>query len=483
MQSSSPVVVISKLVQPPTSYTQKLHIFTFKYDTMQAKCVLYYLYIALAKVFGVYYNLVDLYFGGSFMKLEWKTCFKIGVSIFLLYLCINYWPAVGGFIGSVFSAAAPLFVGFAVAYLVNILMSRYELYYFPKSTKNIAVKSRRPVCMIAAYLTLIAIIALVIGLVIPEFTSCIKLLIDMIPGAMDKVIEIIDKYDLLSDDNIAFLESIDWKSRISEIFGVLTSGIGNVVDVVINTVSSVFSAIVTGFLSLIFSVYLLMGRDKLMSQCSRVAKRYIKSSWYDKITYVLSILNDCFRKYIVGQCTEAVILGALCTVGMLILQLPYATMIGALVALTALIPVAGAYIGAAVGAFMILTVSPIKALIFLIFLVILQQFEGNVIYPKVVGSSLGLPGIWVLAAITVGGGIMGIMGMLIGVPVAATVYRIVKNDINKSPDGVKPALAEAPAESCEIAEQTEKVVSKPASKPSGKPSNKSGKSNKSKKKK
>ena len=160
-------------------------------------------------------------------------------------------------------------------------------------------------------------------------------------------------------------------------------------------------------------------------------QRYLKESVMNKIKYVLSILNDCFRRYIIGQCTEAVILGVLCTVGMLILGLPYATMIGAFIAFTALIPIAGAYIGAGVGAFMIVMVSPIKALVFLIFIVVLQQLEGNLIYPRVVGSSIGLPGIWVLAAITIGGGVMGVGGMLLGVPIAATIYRIIKNDVNK----------------------------------------------------
>lgn len=152
--------------------------------------------------------------------------------------------------------------------------------------------------------------------------------------------------------------------------------------------------------------------------------------------YVLSVLNDSFHKYIVGQCTEAVILGVLCTIGMLILGLPYATMIGALIALTALIPVAGAYIGAGVGAFMVLTVSPIQAVIFLVYIVILQQLEGNLIYPRVVGSSMGLPAIWVLVAVTIGGGVMGIPGMLLGVPLAATFYRLIRDDVKKS-DSVK----------------------------------------------
>lgn len=145
-------------------------------------------------------------------------------------------------------------------------------------------------------------------------------------------------------------------------------------------------------------------------------KRFMKEKLYTDTRHVLTVLNDSFHKYLVGQFTEALILGGLCTVGMWIFQFPYATMTGAVIAFTALIPVAGGYIGAAIGAFMIMTVSPIKAILFLIYIVVLQQLEGNIIYPRVVGSSMGLPGIWVLAAVTVGGGVMGIVGMLIGVP-------------------------------------------------------------------
>jgi len=214
---------------------------------------------------------------------------------------------------------------------------------------------------------------------------------------------------------------------------VVTSGVGSVMNVVIATVSSVFSALITGFMAVIFAIYLLMGRDKLQAQSKRLLRHYLKPALYEKAMYVLGVLNNCFHRYITGQCLEAVILGTLCALGMMILRLPYATMIGALVAFTALIPVAGAYIGAAVGAFMILMVSPVKALIFLIFLVILQQLEGNLIYPKVVGSSMGLPGIWVLAAVVIGGGVLGVLGMLLGVPLAATVYTLIRNDMNNTP--------------------------------------------------
>jgi predicted PurR-regulated permease PerM len=178
----------------------------------------------------------------------------------------------------------------------------------------------------------------------------------------------------------------------------------------------------------------LLERDSLHRQFGKLLRRLLPTKWQGRFSYLMHTLDDCFHRYIVGQCLEAAIIGMLCSLGMMLLRLPYATMVGALVGFTALIPVAGAYIGASVGAFMILTVDPVQALIFLVFLVILQQLEGNLIYPKVVGSSLGLPGIWVLAAVTVGGGIMGITGMLLGVPLAAAAYRLLREDVNSRPD-------------------------------------------------
>ena len=206
---------------------------------------------------------------------------------------------------------------------------------------------------------------------------------------------------------------------------------GGVMSVLLKTLTSLFSGIVTAVVSIIFSIYLLADKERLSSQLDTIMDTYLKDSIHGKIKYVTAILDDCFHRYIVGQCTEAVILGVLCTIGMLILRLPYATMIGALIAFTALIPIAGAYIGAGIGAFLILSQEPIDALIFLIFIVILQQFEGNIIYPRVVGASLGLPSLWVLAAVVVGSGIMGIGGLLIGVPLTAAIYRIITEDVRK----------------------------------------------------
>ena len=365
------------------------------------------------------------------MKLHWRDCLKVGVSIFVLYLAIHYWQSAANLVSTLVGASLPLIIGGAVAYLVNILMANYERHWKDNPKKPELAKLRRPVCMLLAFLTLVAIVALVCGLIIPQLVDCVGLIIAELPGFMYDAIDLAEEWGLFSQEVVASLESINWNEQIGSLVGFVTSGIGDVVGLVVSAVSSVFSFLVTALLSLIFAIYLLSGKEELASQADRLAKRYLGDRIYGKAEYFLNILDDCFHRYIVGQCTEAVILGGLCSLGMLILRLPYALMVGALVAFTALIPVAGAYIGAGVGAFMILTVDPFKALIFLIFIVVLQQLEGNLIYPRVVGSSMGLPGIWVLAAVTVGGGLAGILGMLLGVPLAAAAYRVIWDDVRK----------------------------------------------------
>ncbi|MBE6008094.1 MAG: AI-2E family transporter [Lachnospiraceae bacterium] len=365
------------------------------------------------------------------MNFEWKTCFRIGVTLFILYLLTVYWGTAAGVIGALLAAATPIFIGCAVAYAVNILMSFYEKLCLPASKNEIVIRSRRPICMIAAYITLFAIIFLIIRLVLPELTACVKLILSELPGWIGEVVGWLDNNHLMTDTMAESLSSINWNSKIQQIIEIVTMGIGSVMGSVITTVATLASGLITAVLSLIFSIYLLLGKEKLASQFDRVMKRYMSRKIYTKTIYVLSVLNNCFHKYIVGQCTEAVILGVLCILGMKLLSLPYATMTGALIGFTALIPVAGAYIGAGVGAFMILTVSPIKAVVFLIFIIILQQLEGNIVYPKVVGTSMGLPAIWVLAAVTIGGGMMGIFGMVLGVPLAATAYRLVSDDVKR----------------------------------------------------
>lgn len=378
------------------------------------------------------------------MKKEIKKILPLGIVAFLLYLCIFYWPSVTDFVFCAIGAASPLLIGCAIAYLVNILMSFYEHFYFPKSTKKLVTGSRRPVCMILAFLTLIAFIGFVIWMVVPQLTSCVELLLDDLGGGLQAIMAWVDEKNILPTNITDFLTSFDWQSSIGTIIDGIITGIGGVMSFVTSVVFSVFSGLVTALLATIFSIYLLLGRDKLKGQAVRVMKHFIKPTVNETIFHVLGVMNHCFRRYIIGQVTEALILGGLCTLGMLVLGLPYATVIGSLVIFMALIPIAGAYISAILGAILIFTVSPIEALIFLIFIVVLQQVEGNLIYPKVVGNSLGLPGIWVLAAVTVGGGLMGVLGMLLGVPLAATLYKLLREKVNTPP-----------AKKADDAEQTE----------------------------
>lgn len=364
------------------------------------------------------------------IKIDWKTCLRVGISIFVLYLCIHYWTTTASLIKTFLSAVLPLLIGAVIAYPLNILMEFYERHILKRTSNPKIYKLRNGICLVLTLVTLLLIIALVVALVVPQLTSCIKLLIDKIPGAIDKVVDFVARFEIVPEDILGMLEGIDWKSKISEIISVATTGIGSAFDVVVSTVSSVVSGATSGILAIIFAIYLLLSKDKLAGQLDRVLKRFIKKEIYDKGRYVLSVANGAFRKFIVGQCTEAVILGVLCAVGMLILRLPYAAMMGAVTAFTALIPVVGALIGGGIGCLLIFVESPTKALIFLIFIIILQQLEGDLIYPKVVGSSIGLPGIWVFVAVAVGSGMFGILGMMVSVPLAATAYRLLGNELN-----------------------------------------------------
>lgn len=366
------------------------------------------------------------------MKLSFKTCLAAGGTVFLTYLCISYWKPLVGIISRIVGAASPLLIGFFIAYIVNILMSFYESLPIPRKRHGVSSSpARRVVCMICALLTLVGAVALIVRLVIPELVSCVTFLISEIPPALEELIGSDFVKEHLPEDWLTQLTSVNWQEHLQNIAGFVASGIGGVADIVIKTVSSVFSVIVTAFIGIIFAIYLLMGRDRLISQIRRLMSAYLPRKLTSRIHYVARIVNDSFKRYIVGQCTEAVILGGLCTAGMFIFRFPYAAMIGALVGFTALIPIAGAYIGAIVGAVMILIESPVKAFLFIVFIIVLQQLEGNIIYPRVVGRSIGLPGLWVLAAVTVGGGLFGIFGMLIGVPVTAALYRLLGHELHK----------------------------------------------------
>ena len=388
------------------------------------------------------------------MKYEWKGPIRFGVVLFLLYLAIHYWGKLSSLLLLALGAAFPLLLGAVVAYAVNILMSMYERWYFPASQNRAVVKSRRPVCLVLAYASLIAIVVLIVRMILPELANSISLLIrEAVPLLEDlslKINENLDMNQLAAFSGVILSDgSIDWREILTTAVNWLISGLGGVMGSVMSLASATVSAAFTAIVSTIFSIYLLFGKEKLQANCARVLKTYLKPTWYSRLIYFLDTLNTCFHNFVVGQCTEAVILGLLCMGGMMLFRFPYASMVGTLVGFTALIPVAGAYIGAGVGAFMIFTSSPLQALLFLIFIGVLQQLEGNLIYPKVVGSSIGLPGIWVLAAVTVGGGVLGIGGMLLAVPLTATLYQMLRADVVRrsapKPAPPIPEIAEEPS--------------------------------------
>ncbi len=379
-------------------------------------------------------------------RVETATCIKLAIAVFAVYLCIRYWPQVARFIGGLLKAAEPLIIGAIIAFLVNILMQSLERMFFPKSKKRAVAVIRRAICMLLAFILLIGIVGLIVWLITPQLVSCIEIIIAEVPPMFNRAVKWLQEADILPDDIMKELAGIDWKSNLMKIFDIVSSGIGSVFDIVVSTVTSVFSGVVTAVVSLIFSVYLLSGKEKIASQIIRFEKCYLKFSKGKRFNHVVQTFKESFESFIVGQCKEAVVLGLLCTLGMWIFRFPYATMIGALIGFTALIPVAGAYIGGAVGAIMILTESPVKALLFIVFLIVLQQLEGNLIYPKVVGESIGLPGFYVLAAATIGGGVMGIPGMLIGVPLVAAVYKLVGEDIEEKLAARSAASAPTSAE-------------------------------------
>lgn len=363
------------------------------------------------------------------MKQEVKKTIGIAGALVVVFLVIHYWEKVEGFISLAVSAGLPLIIGCVMAYVINILMCFYEKWYVRIFKVEVARKIRRVVCLILAFLSLGGIIFLVVNLVLPELINCIASFIRLIPGALQMLV------DFVGEDQILkyfpqLKEEFDISAQTENLIKTVLGGVGGAVDSIMSAVSSVVSVVVNIVIGLIFSLYVLIEKEKLGAQCRSLISTYLPKI-DDKIFYVTEVLDESFHSFIVGQCIEAVVLGGLCVAGMLIFRFPYAVMIGVFIGFTALIPIAGAYIGAAVGAIMILTVSPLQALQFLVFVVVLQQLEGNLIYPKVVGQSIGLPGIWVLTAVTIGGGVLGVGGMLLAVPIFAAAYRLIREDVTR----------------------------------------------------
>lgn len=377
------------------------------------------------------------------MRLEWKTCMRAGVTVVVVYLVLRYWEPLTGTAFNMLGAAMPLILGGGIAYVVNVLMRFYEKRFFPNCAKPWLTRLRRPFCMLLAFATAVLVLFILVRMILPELIHAINLIVASLPGALAQFFQWIEEKlaeagYLEAVSSLLPADNFDWQGTVTKGLNLLISGVGGVLGATVSVVSTTATKVISFFLSLVFAFYLLADKEKLGAQFRRLVRAYLGEKVERKLFHFLGTMDESFHSYIVGQCTEALILGSLCILGMVIFQFPYAVMIGTLIGFTALIPIAGAYIGAGVGAFLIFTVDPVKSLLFLVFLIILQQLEGNLIFPRVVGQSIGLPGIWVLAAVTVGGGIAGIGGMVVGVPLTATLYRLVRHDMRVRTDMLLP---------------------------------------------
>lgn len=359
-----------------------------------------------------------------------KLVFLIAFAI-LFYMLLNNIRPVLGAVGYVFSVSFPLILGFFIAFVLNVPLRSIERKFF-KSKNRFVQAIKRPVSIVLSILIVVGVVTGVLCLVIPEVIKTVQLLIDIFPDFIDKVIakgeRLYNKYPEIKSVVDMISEN---RGKISgKLMDVLQASAGGILGSTFSFLSSFFGGVVNAVIGTIFAVYILANKESLKRNVQKVLRAWFEEKQTAKVFHICAVTNDIFGKFVVGQFTEAVILGTLCMLGMLLFRFPYAGMVGALVGITALIPVVGAFIGAGVGAFMIMMDDPVKALLFIVYIIVLQQIEGNLIYPKVVGSSVGLPAMWVLAAVTVGGALGGIVGMLVGVPVVSTVYYLLRENVN-----------------------------------------------------
>ena len=353
--------------------------------------------------------------------------------------------AVGAWVGGVLHAFRPLFIGFAIAFVLNRPCNFFARLYARRLPER-GRRAARPLAVATSYVLLIAFLAVLVALVVPELIKSLERFVSNLSTYGSNFQQLFDwvveKFQLESLEDLNFTGAFDdLNSLLSRALELLTDTMPHL----ISATGVVVSAVVTGVLAIVFSVYMLSGAPRLLAQCRRVAVTYLPKKMVGPFLSVARLTADTFTRYVTGQVTEACILGCLCFVGMCVFRFDYAPLISVIIGVSALIPVAGAYIGAILAVVLLVMIDPMQAVWFLIFLVVLQQLEGNLIYPKVVGTSLGLPGIWVLAAVTVGSSLLGFVGLVISVPITAVFYTLLKQDLRARQD-VRKTEQEGPGE-------------------------------------
>lgn len=380
-----------------------------------------------------------------------------------IILGVMYSKEVVGAVKSVIGMLAPFLVGAAMAFVLNLPARFIENKLFAKWNKPKTAGLKRGLSIVLSFLFIVALLVFAVLMVVPQLTRTLMELGNVIPNYFRGLIadlEVLAKQYPEWKDALAALEelSIDWSSVISYVTGFLKDGLGNVLSSTVGFAGSLAGAVFDGVIAIVFAIYIMAGKENLGRQAKKLLHAYLSEKAYEKTMKVLTLCNHNFAKFISGQCLEAVILGLMFVVCMSIFGMPYAVLVGVLIAFTALIPIVGAFIGCAVGAFLILMVSPVKALIFVIMFLILQQLEGNLIYPKVVGNSVGLPAIWVLFAVSLGGSLFGVVGMLVFIPLMSTLYALLRENVNKRNliKGFVQEEAVAEPEKAEPVKKTEK---------------------------
>ncbi len=354
----------------------------------------------------------------------------------IITLIIMYSGKLGNLALFVIDITMPFIIGAAIAFIINMPMKAIEEKLLKKWTGKWADKLKRPISMVAAIILVVGIIVVVIITVLPQLITTIKEIIVLIPDAFNKAYDWVLKTFQDNPKIMKYLKeidpsSIDWSGMLSSVASFAKNQFGHVLAGAASIIGNIANGFLNGIISVIFGIYVLAQKEKLMSQCQRIARAYLKESKYNFVVKTAKLLNTNFHNFLTGQCLEAAILGLMFVVVMTILRLPYPLLAGVLIGFTALIPIAGAFIGCFICAFLILIISPVKMLIFVATFLILQQIEGNFIYPRVVGSSVGLPSLWVLMAVSVGGSLMGVIGMLIFIPIFSTIYMLLREDVNK----------------------------------------------------
>lgn len=322
-----------------------------------------------------------------------------------------------------------LFIGIAIAFVLHKPCQYIEMLMRKMFLKNSSPGLTRGLAVLKTYFLALLVIIILMLFIIPQLIESVRLFAANIESYLENTQGLLNQAaQLLQIAHIDLSELVD---RLYAFLNQFTSNLGGLLAGIIGVTAGVFGFLANLLLAVIFSIYLLSGREKILVNCRAVARAYLPPLIYGKALYLYRVTVDSFDKYVYGQLAEAVILGVLTFIGMVIFGFEYPLMIGTLIGITALVPIVGTYVGGFIAFLVLLMVAPPQALWFLVFLIILQQLENNLIYPRVVGDSLGLPGIWVLLAAIVGGGLAGPLGILLGVPVATVFYKLLKNDVRE----------------------------------------------------